>query len=620
MKKIILIVDDNSANLYLLKNLLESEGMEVIGAQNGKEALEKAQAHPPDIIISDILMPVMDGYTFCREVKADKRLQDIPFIFYTATYTEKKDETFALSLGADSFIIKPQEPDVLVGLLSKFFSGERQAKPIATKPLGEEMEFFRKHNEILFRKLEKKMFALEIANQQLKILEERYRLSFENVSDVIIVINKNLQVVNMSPSVEIILGYKPGEFIGRPFAELDKILTPESFNRAVSNAAAVLKGETIASTNYEFVAYDGTIKIGEVSGSPIYDEGQIVGMIAVARDATQKMEFEKALAESEKKYRDILHNMDDAYFEVDLQGNFMFFNDAMLLITERSREELMGLNYRQYMTPETAKGVSEVFFQVYKTGKPVRLFTYEIITKSGRKKYFESWVDILLDENKKPVGFRGISRDITARKKAEDERDQIFSKLRKALGAIISAMAATVEIRDPYTSGHQRRVADLARAIATEMRLDRDQIEGIRMAASIHDLGKVSIPSEILSMPRQLTKLEFDLIKTHSQAGYDILKDIEFPWPIARIILEHHERMNGSGYPQGLAGEKILLESRILAVADVVEAMSSHRPYRPGLGINKALEEIEQNRDILYEAGAVDACLKLFRENNYKFS
>jgi HD-GYP domain-containing protein (c-di-GMP phosphodiesterase class II) len=207
-------------------------------------------------------------------------------------------------------------------------------------------------------------------------------------------------------------------------------------------------------------------------------------------------------------------------------------------------------------------------------------------------------------------GVLGIGRDITDRRAVD--------RIRKALGGTVQAIAVTVEARDPYTAGHQRRVADLARVIATEINLPIDIIDGIRMAAAIHDLGKISVPAEMLSKPTKLTALEFSLIKTHSQSGYDILKDIDFPWPIARIVLEHHERMNGSGYPNGLTGDNILMESRILAVADVVESMASHRPYRPSLGIEAALEEIEKNRGTFYDTGAVDACLRVFREKGYQ--
>jgi HD-GYP domain-containing protein (c-di-GMP phosphodiesterase class II) len=163
-------------------------------------------------------------------------------------------------------------------------------------------------------------------------------------------------------------------------------------------------------------------------------------------------------------------------------------------------------------------------------------------------------------------------------------------------------------------------VADLARAIATEMKLPADQIDGLRMAGVVHDLGKISIPSEILAAPRKLTVIEFSLVKTHSQIGHDLIKDIEFPWPIAEMILQHHERLDGSGYPRGLRGEEIMIEARILMVADVVEAISSHRPYRPALGVDQALREIETGRGRTYDPAVVDACLRLFREKGFKFS
>lgn len=619
MKKIILIVDDNSTNLYVLKSLLESEGMETITAKNGKEALAKAHSHPPDLIVSDILMPVMDGYTLCRHWKSDDQLKHIPFIFYTATYTEAKDEKFALSLGADLFIVKPQEPEVLINMLSKFLSAQYVVKPAQLKPLGEEMEFFRQYNEILFSKLEKKMLDLETANQQLKMLEERYRLSFENTSDVIFIVDENLNILSMSQSAEKILGYKPEEFIGKLVTDMKHIFTPASFERAIADAMLILKGETISAKIYEFMAKDGTIKIGEVSGSPIMRNGQVTGFVSIARDITDRRRMEDELRNSAQKYRTILEDMNDMYYELDLKGNMTFFNKALLSLTARSPEELQGMNFRDYMSSEGSEDALKIFGEIYKTGKP-RLFVNEIVTKTGEVKYFESQAGLLLDENKQPIGFRGIARDITDRKKAQDERDQVLARLRKTLGTMIQAMSAAVEARDPYTSGHQRRVAALARSIAEEMNLSRDQIEGIRMAASIHDMGKISIPAEILSMPRKLSKLEFDLVKTHSQAGHDIIKDIDFPWPIANIILQHHERINGSGYPHGLRGDNILLEARILAVADVVEAMASYRPYRPALGLDTALEEITRNKNILYDGEVVEACLKIFREKKYEFT
>ncbi len=203
---------------------------------------------------------------------------------------------------------------------------------------------------------------------------------------------------------------------------------------------------------------------------------------------------------------------------------------------------------------------------------------------------------------------------VTLRTRKEHEQHAII--LRQSLEQSIQTIADTVEARDPYTAGHQRRVAELATAIAQEMGLPEEQINGIHLAGIIHDLGKIHVPAEILSKPGKLTDIEYMLIKQHPQDGYDILKNVKFPWPIADIILQHHERMDGSGYPQGLKGDAILLEARIMAVADVVEAMSSHRPYRAALGIEPALDEIRRGRGSAYDPAAVDACLKLFAEEN----
>ena len=209
--------------------------------------------------------------------------------------------------------------------------------------------------------------------------------------------------------------------------------------------------------------------------------------------------------------------------------------------------------------------------------------------------------------------------DITERKQAEQEREQSFKRLQRTLEGTVHALASAVEMRDPYTAGHQRRVTQLAYSIAEEMGLSEDRIEGIHVAGLIHDIGKINLPAEILSKPGLLSDSEFALIKAHPQVGHDILKEIDFPWPVVQIVLQHHERMDGSGYPQGLKGEEILLEARILGVADVVEAMSSHRPYRPARGIDKALEEIAQNKGKLYDSKVVDACLRLFAEDRFHF-
>ncbi len=224
----------------------------------------------------------------------------------------------------------------------------------------------------------------------------------------------------------------------------------------------------------------------------------------------------------------------------------------------------------------------------------------------------------------RPINIEGeaclifILQDITEHKRMNKELQRTLDSLRKAFGATIQVMISAIEMRDPYTAGHQKRCADLARAIATEMGFPQEKIDGIRMAGTIHDIGKLSVPAQILTKPTTLTEIEFSLIKEHPQSGYDMLKDIESPWPLAEIIYQHHERMNGSGYPRNLKGDEILIEARIMAVADVVEAMSSHRPYRAALGIEAALAEIKNNKGGLYDKAVVDACIRLFRKKGYQ--
>jgi putative two-component system response regulator len=244
-------------------------------------------------------------------------------------------------------------------------------------------------------------------------------------------------------------------------------------------------------------------------------------------------------------------------------------------------------------------------------------FTYDKAIRTGASDFIEKPIGL----NELIIRLKRVLRErrlVQERNQAVRELSGSVDKLRKAMKGVVQAMARTVETRDPYTAGHQKQVAGLAGAIAREMGLSEDRVEGIRVAGIIHDVGKISVPSEILAKPTRLTELEFGLIKTHPEVGYDILKPIEFPWPIAQIVLQHHERMDGSGYPRGLSGEDILLEARILAVADVVEAMASHRPYRAGLGIDKALQEISEKKGISYDPDVADACLRLFKEKGFK--
>lgn len=354
--------------------------------------------------------------------------------------------------------------------------------------------------------------------------------------------------------------------------------------------------------------------------------GKVICLANVSRDITAHKQAENALKESEAKYRLLADHMKDQVWLMDLDLNWKYISPSMEKLLGYNLEELMRLPLDKLLPPTSMKKTMEHFSTQLSMALPSstpsskkNLVELEFICKNGQVLWGECAFSFIRDEQGKPLSILGEGRDITERKQAEDKLQQTLERLRRAIGTTIHVLVSVLEVRDPYTAGHQSRVADLARAIADEMGIDQEQTEGIRMAGSIHDIGKLSIPAEILTKPTKLTDTEFALIKVHSQTGYDMLKDVESPWPLAQIIYQHHERMDGSGYPNNLKGDKIIMEARIIAVADVVEAMASHRPYRAALGIEKALEEIKRNKGILYDEAVADTCLKLFTRKGYHF-
>ena len=331
--------------------------------------------------------------------------------------------------------------------------------------------------------------------------------------------------------------------------------------------------------------------------------------------ALYKFKMEMKLKNRERWLSTILKSVGDAVIAANAKGHVTFMNPLA--------ESLTG-----WKNPETTpKPLNEIFRAVKKnTGKEIIIplekilhgeryrFPREaiLLSKKGDEiPIFQSATPIKNEDNSITGVVLSFS-DITRLKKAEEELKNSLIRLKNVMEGTVEAMAYTIETRDPYTAGHQRRVAKLASAIARIMDLPDDQIEGIHMAGTLHDIGKIHVPAEILNKPGKISDAEYNIIKTHSQVGFDILKSIDFPWPIAEIVLQHHERLDGSGYPQGIRKNEILMEAKILAVADTVEALATHRPYRPAFTKETALSEIKTYRGILYDKNIVDACLKIF--------
>jgi len=370
----------------------------------------------------------------------------------------------------------------------------------------------------------------------------------------------------------------------------------------------------------------GAVTVCYLEEKPEADEGPFLkeerSLINTVADymghIIQHRRTEVEIRDSETRFRTIFDSANDGMLLADMEGKkFHSGNAAICRMLGYSQEEIKNVGVMD-IHPE--KDVPHVIEQFEKQTRKEIAIAQSLPVK--RKDGSVFYADI----NSAPVEISGkryllgIFRDITERKRAEEELQKSLQQTKKVLEEVVWALSSIVEKRDPYTAGHQRRVAELACAIAGELNLPEVQIEGIHVAGVLHDIGKINVPAEILSKTGRLSDAEFSIIKTHAQVGKEILESIDFPWPVAQVVHQHHERLNGTGYPQGLSDGKIILEAKIMAVADVVEAMASHRPYRLALGIEKALEEISNQRGLLYDPQVVDACRELFDKKGYKLA
>jgi PAS domain S-box-containing protein/putative nucleotidyltransferase with HDIG domain len=455
------------------------------------------------------------------------------------------------------------------------------------------------------------------AEEVLRNSELQYRSTLDSMGDAIHVVDRDLRVVLCNTALKRWnreLGLKT-DVVGRTLFDVFPFL-PSDVRREY--AQVFDNGKTLVTEETTEVA--GQQIITETRKIPVLGEqGRVTGVVTVLRDITERRRALEGLRDSEEKYRTLTENVTVGVYRTTAgaRGAFIEANPAVVeMFGYQSRDEFLSLRVSGlYQNREDRQSINgklladgfikdeEVALR-RRDGTPfvASVSAVAVRNPSGRIRYYD-----------------GIIEDVTERRRAEAVLEQSVTRLRRAMEGIIQAMTIAAELRDPYTAGHQRRVTQLACAIAREMDFPDERVEGLRMAGLIHDVGKMHVPAEILSRPGRLSSLEFSLIKTHPQVGHDILQSIEFPWPIADIIAQHHERMDGSGYPHGLAGDDTLVEARILGVADVVEAMSSHRPYRPALGIDSALDEIAKYQGTLYDPEIAAACLRVFRAHRFSF-
>jgi PAS domain S-box-containing protein/putative nucleotidyltransferase with HDIG domain len=446
------------------------------------------------------------------------------------------------------------------------------------------------------------------AEAELRESELRFRTAFESSNDGITILRGDEYLYVNQKFLEI-FGYQNRDEVFQeiPFAWLD----PDDRQRVMNiNRKKEMNQTTPDRYEVRGIKKDGRTVHLEVSAATMRLRNKLFFLLFL-HDITMRKKMLEHLDEQREMFHTILENELSGVALIESSGKYLYVNPEFTRITGYTIEDIpTGREFfrRAYPDPEYRKRVIMAWKDDLRAMGPGIDHQFQVTCEDGQVKDVEFRTTYLKDKAITNL------RDITAQKKAEEERNHGLEKLRRMLGGTVEAMALAMGSRDPYTSGHQRRVSDLARRIAQEMQLDHDIVECVRIAGILHDIGKISIPAEILSKPTALNDIEFSIIKQHPERAHEILKEIDFPWPIAEIVLQHHERLDGSGYPNGLRSGEILLEARILAVADVVEAISSHRPYRPALGIGPALEEIEKNRGRLYDAESVNACLRLFRE------
>ena len=325
------------------------------------------------------------------------------------------------------------------------------------------------------------------------------------------------------------------------------------------------------------------------------------------------------IKESEECFRSLSENAPDIIYTLGIKGKFTYINPVIETILGYRPEEIIGRYFIDIVRKEDVHRCIEFFKQVRDHQQTIKEEMGILLHKDGTERYFSFSCAPNFDSESHFIGVVGTFKNMTDIRKSEMELKKSFEKLQSVMSSTIDAISIIVESRDPYTAGHQRRVTQLATAIACELALSKEKIDLIRMGSLIHDIGKIYIPSEILTKPMKLNDIEYAMIKSHPEVARKILKQVDFIPTVVDMVYQHHERIDGSGYPRKLKRDDILIEARILAVADTVEAMATHRPYRPSLGIEKALEEIENQRDILYDEAVADACLKLFREKRFQF-
>jgi PAS domain S-box-containing protein len=578
----VLFVEDNPADIDLIREMLPETGpvsFRLESVPRLSEAVSRLEDGDIDLVLLDLGLPDSHGLQTFHKLR--EAAPDIPMVVLTGN-TDQETAVAAVREGAQDFLVKGQVSGSLLGRAARY-AVERQR-----------------------------------AEEALRRTEENFRRSLDESPLGVRIVSAQGETLYANRAILDIYGFDSIEELKA--TPVKTRYTPESFAQFLKRKEQRDRGE-LDFPEYEIsiIRKNGEVRHLRVFRKEVLWDGEKQYQ-AIYLDITERQRAEEALRESERKLKTLFEILPVGISILDAERKIVYGNPALATILDIPGEGLFKGEYtrRTYLRPDGTPMPAEEFAstRAIKGRKAVHGVETGVVKEDDTV----IWTNV----SAVPVAFPDwkvviVTSDITERREAQEKLKKTLGKLQLSLEGIIQVISRIVEMRDSYTAGHQRRVTALSRTIALEIGLAEDRVEGLCLAGDIHDLGKISVPAEILSKPTPLTELEVQLIRNHPQAGYDILKEIDFPWPIAEIILQHHERIDGSGYPQGLKGAVILLEARILAVADIVEAVASDRPYRAALGIEAGLEEIEQKKGILYDPEVVKACVTLFREKRFAF-
>ena len=586
----ILLIDDEPGLLSTIGQFLTLAGYEVLTASCATDALPLMDRHEFDAVVSDIVMPGMTGLELMQEAK--DRQEDTRFIFMTGE-PSAASAAEAVRLGAFDYLTKPVRlPDLR----------DAVERAVASKGKALQSREHRRRLETLVKK----------QTEELEESLERYQEIFNAVTDAIIIYRPDGVIMEANCSACRISGYTHDELIGMNGILLVAQESLEDFQRFMGR----VNDDHTYSLEARGKTKQGETLYFEVSGKRFNYQGK-PHLIAILKDVTQRQQAQDLL----RKFRMLVELSSDFIGLAALDGRSEFMNEAARKLAGLPLDMDVTTLRIQDFFGENGQEFFETTFMpnLRKLGKTS---THDYIRNVSTGEHTPVEINTFLLPGENDSGFGGIAtvmHDMTERKKYEEQLRQSNMQLEIALQGTVRAMANLLESRDPYTAGHQRRVAYLAKLIAERLGFSQEAIEGLFVAGIVHDVGKISVPTEILTKPGRLTELEFKIIKQHSQRGFEILQPIHFPWPVAEIVVQHHERLDGSGYPHGLQSVDILAESRVLMVADVVEAITSHRPYRAALGMNFAIDVLKQERGTKLDCDAVDVCIDIITDPDFTF-